>query len=463
MTDRPCGCPDDGAFDAGDAGSGGAADAGAIGAGGAVSAGQAARPERLSRRTLLRRLATAGALGTALTLVEGLSPNARYAFADTPAAYTGDVLVVLSLRGGFDGLNAIVPIGDPGYLVARPGIGIPEAALLPGDGIFGLHPALAPLKKFWDAGTFGAVHAVGQPSPSRSHFQAMAELERAAPGSSVRTGWLDRTIGTRPAGSVFQAAQIGSTQVAAALSGPHPEMSMSSIKNFDLGGAGGNAGQRALWAKTLRAMHAGAPAAVARPAEAALGAVDTTSAMTTAGYTPANGADYPAGSRLGAALQDVARLVKQRVGLQVVCVDEGDWDMHAGMGGPESGWLHDHLTELAQALAAFATDLGPLMDGVTVVTLSEFGRRVTENGSGGVDHGHGNAVLMLGGGTVGGRVHGRWPGLAAEDLADGDLAGDTDYRLVLGEILTRRCGFGALSDVFPGLTGTPLGVTRAAA
>ena len=433
QTVRPCGCPDgDGTSEA---------------AGG------------LTRRTLLRRLATAGALGAAMTVVDGLSPNARYAFAASPASYTGDVLVVLSLRGGFDGLNAIVPIGDPGYLNARPGIGIPESALIPADGIFGLHPALAPLKPFWDAGTFGAVHAVGQPSPSRSHFQAMAELERAAPGSSLRSGWLDRTIGTRPVGSVFQAAQVGSTQVAPSLAGPNPELSMSSIKNFDLNGAGGDAKQRALWAKTLKAMHVGAPPAVALPAAAALGAVNTTSSMTAAGYTPANGADYPADSALGGALQDVARLVKQQVGLQVVCVDEGDWDMHAGMGGPDKGWMHDHLTDLAQSLAAFATDLGPLMDGVTVVTLSEFGRRVSENGSGGVDHGHGNAVLMLGGGTVGGTVHGIWPGLSEENLADGDLAGVTDYRLILGEILTKRCGMGSLSDVFPNLTGTPIGVT----
>jgi uncharacterized protein (DUF1501 family) len=437
---QPCGCPD--AF----AGGRGDDVVSPLGAG-------------LSRRTLLRRLATAGALGATMTLVDGFGPNTRYAFAAAPAAYSGDVLVVLSLRGGFDGLNAIVPSGDPGYLKARPGIGIPQAALIPADGIFGLHPALAPLKPFWDAGTFGAVHAVGQASASRSHFQAMAELERAAPESSLRTGWLDRTIGTRSAGTVFQAAQVGSTQVAPALAGPNPEMSLSSIKDFDLQGAG-DPDERARWTTALRAMHVGSPLAVGDPARAALGAVRTTSEMTAETYTPANGADYPADSNLGAALRDVARLIKQKVGLQVACVDEGDWDMHAGMGGADSGWMHDHLAELAQSLAAFATDLGPAMDGVTVVTLSEFGRRVAENGSGGVDHGHGNAVLMLGGGVVGGRVHGAWPGLAEADLVDGDLAGVTDYRLVLGEILTKRCGLGSLSDVFPGLTGTPLGVTH---
>jgi len=426
---RPCGCPE----------------------GEEQSAG-------LSRRTLLRRMATAGALGAALTVAEGLGPNARYAFA-APTTYTGDVLVVLSLRGGFDGLNAIVPIGDPGYAAARPGIGIKAGALIPAGGIFGLHPALLPLKPFWDAGTFGAVHAVGQPSPSRSHFSAMEELERAAPGSSLRSGWLDRTIGLRPAGTAFQSAQVGSTQVASALAGPNPELSMRTIESFDLGGAWDTA-QRTLWKKTLTSMYAGAPAAVAGPAMTALGATMTTSTIAAQTYVPANGASYPTDSNLGTALHDVARLIKQKVGLQVACVDEGDWDMHAGMGTADTGWMFDHLTELAQALAAFATDLGPLMDGVTVVTLSEFGRRVAENGSGGVDHGHGNAVLMLGGGIDGGKVHGRWPGLEATDLVDGDLAGTTDYRLVLGEILANRCGVSSLTEVFPGLSGTPLGVTK---
>ena len=413
----------------------------------------------LSRRTLLRRLATGGALGAAITVAEGFGPSARYAFAGTPATYTGDVLVVLSLRGGFDGLNAIVPFGDPDYALARPGIGIKEGALIPAGGIFGLHPALEPLKKFWDAGTFGAVHAVGQPSPSRSHFSAMEELERAAPGSSLRSGWLDRTIGMRPAGTVFQSAQVGSTQVAPALAGPNPELSMRTIESFDLGGAWDGT-QRKLWKQALTSMHAGAPAAVAAPAAAALGATTTTSTISATAYVPANGASYPENSELGTALRDVARLIKQQVGLQVACVDEGDWDMHAGMGSAGKGWMHDHLTELAQALAAFATDLGSRMDGVTVVTLSEFGRRVAENGSGGVDHGHGNAVLMLGGGIDGGKVHGPWPGLDAAALVDGDLAGTTDYRLVLGEILTKRCGVSSLDQVFPGLSGTPIGVAK---
>jgi uncharacterized protein (DUF1501 family) len=415
-----------------------------------------------SRRSVLRAAATAGALGVAATAA-GEAAATRYAFG--AEGYTGDVLVVLSLHGGFDGLNAIVPAGDPDYLRLRPTIGIPSSSLLPLSGIFGLHPALAPLLPFWQAGTFAAVHAVGQADASRSHFQAMAELERAAPGSSLRTGWLDRTVGLRPRGTAFQAAQVGQAAVNAALAGPTPELSLRSVDGFDLSGAW-DARQRTLWTRALSALHRGAPAAIAAPAAGALGAVGTTSRLKAAGYTPAEGAAYPTRkdgglTSLGGALRDVARLVKAKVGLQVACVDVGDWDMHEGMGTVDDGWLRRKLAELGQAMAAFATDLGPALDGVTLVTLSEFGRRVAENGTGGVDHGFGNAVLLLGGGVAGGQVHGRWPGLGPKDLLSGDLAGTVDYRVLLAEILTKRCGLASATAVFPGLTGTPLGVARA--
>jgi uncharacterized protein (DUF1501 family) len=159
-------------------------------------------------------------------------------------------------------------------------------------------------------------------------------------------------------------------------------------------------------------------------------------------------------------MEDVARLIKADVGLQVACVDFGEWDMHSGMGTVGSGWLRSHLSELAKTLDAFATDLGSTMSRVTLITLSEFGRRLKENGSGGTDHGHGQAVLMLGGGVRGGQVHGQWPGLAEEALVDGDLAGTTDYRNVLAELLEKRCGAGSMSEIFPGLTSDRVGAFK---
>jgi uncharacterized protein (DUF1501 family) len=413
----------------------------------------------LSRRGVLRGMLAGAALGV-LSGVATETVNSRYAFG--AEGYAGDVLVVLSLRGGMDGLNVVVPHGDPAYLEWRPTIGIPAGALLERDAMFGLHPALAPLAPFWRAGTFGAVHAVGQASPTRSHFEAMAQMERAAPGSSIRTGWLDRTIGLREAGTAFQATTVGSTRVPALLSGPSAELSLRGIDHEGLAGAWDST-ELTRWTTALSSLHKGWPAAVATPAAVTLKAAKQVAALKDAGYTPAAGAVYPKGD-LGDALRDVARLIKAGVGLQVATVDYGDWDMHAGMGTPDAGWLTSHLGELARAMAAFATDLGPAgMGSVTLVTQSEFGRRVGQNGSGGVDHGHGNAVLLLGGSVVGGRVHGVWPGLESAALVDGDLAGTTDYRGILAEILQKRCGAGDVSTVFPGLASTHPGVVRARA
>jgi uncharacterized protein (DUF1501 family) len=396
----------------------------------------------MSRRTFLKLAAAAGALGGLVS--QGLAT--RLAFAAPP--YDGDTLVVLSLRGGFDGLQAVVPAGDPAYATWRPNIAIPASTLIPLDQTFGLHPAMAPLRPLWDAGSLGFVHAVGMAEPNRSHFDAMEEMERAAPGTSIRTGWIDRLLGTRDPGTAFQGVQAGGAQAARAFLGPTPELAMASIDSFGLDAAWDEE-QRLLWDAALRGLHVGAPPALAAPATTALDAMATARMLQRAGSTPANGAIYP-DSDLGRALADVARLIHADVGLQVAAVDYGDWDMHADMGDVDGGWMHDHLAELSSALAAFATDLGGRLDGVTLVTLTEFGRRVEENGSGGTDHGYGQLVFLLGGGVRGGRVYGAWPGLAEEELLDGDVRATTDYRSILAEILERRCGAGGVADVLPG-------------
>lgn len=417
----------------------------------------------LSRRSFLGR--TAGVAAATFVGLAAPQLTTRVAFAATPD-YTGDVVVVISFRGGFDGLSAVIPLGDPGYRAARPSIAVPPSRALPtGDRFWGLHPALGPLRPWWDAGSFGAVHAVGAPDPSRSHFSAMAEMERAAPGSSLRTGWIDRALGLRPASTVFQGASVGSSVVPQAMAGPFNELGLDGIDRFTLNGIWGDtpeaeAKDGARWTAALTALHAGIPS-LAGPAAAALGAIDTTRALKTAGYTPANGARYPhavdggpyENSPLSAALYDVARLIRAKVGLQLVCIDYGDWDMHSDLGTVDGGRFQRRLSEWSAGVAAFATDLGTAgMSNVSLVTMSEFGRRVAENGDHGTDHGHGNAMLILGGGVVGGTVHGPWPGLGAEALDDGDLAGTTDYRDVLGEVLTSRCRHSSsdLTTVFPG-------------
>jgi uncharacterized protein (DUF1501 family) len=404
----------------------------------------------LSRRSFLTGLAATAGVAA---LDDGLST--RVAFAGGPVA--GDVLVVLSLRGGVDGLSAVAPVTDPAYLAARPTIALQAAQAIQLDQTFGMHPALSPLLPWWRSGELAVVHAVGQGDPSRSHFRAMEEMERAAPGTSLRTGWLDRVLGLRQGAGPLQAVAMGAAPLPQALRGPAPVMSAWDLDSFRLGWIPSTDPQRQLrWSTAMNRLQAGTKPSIAAPARAALHAMAT---VRTVRKREPDGGHYPA-TKLGGALRDVARLIKADVGMQLACVDFGNWDMHAGLGRVGQGWMHQQLGDLAAALASFATDLGDQLRRVTVVTLSEFGRRVAENGSGGLDHGHGNAMFLLGGGVVGGRVHGTWPGLAPAGLDAGDLPVTTDYRSVLSEILRSRCGVARTGSVFPGFRGTALGVVR---
>ncbi|HEU5109349.1 MAG TPA: hypothetical protein VFT95_12460, partial [Micromonosporaceae bacterium] len=235
----------------------------------------------ITRRGLIGKALAAGAVGAFAGLAgEGLST--RLAFADATTPYAGDVLVVLSLRGGFDGLSAVVPHGDPEYYKARPGIGVPRSQLLGGDAMFGLHPALAPLLPLWRGGNLAAVQAVGQPSPTRSHFQAMEEMERAAAGTSLRTGWLDRMLGLTGASSPFAGVAVGGAMAPRVFAGPSPDIALRSVDSFTLAG---ETASRPM-AATLRALYADAPAALAGPARSAGAALGTASTLKAAGYTP---------------------------------------------------------------------------------------------------------------------------------------------------------------------------------
>ncbi len=400
----------------------------------------------LTRRGLLGAAALTGLVGA------GVSTELAYA----APGYTGDTLVVLSLHGGFDGLSALAPIGDPDYYKARPTIGVPKAQVIAGDGTFGLHPALAPLLPLWKSGRLAGVHAVGQANPTRSHFAAMEAMENAAPGTSIRSGWLERMLGVSGASGALAGVSVGHAMPDRLFAGPTPSVSMAAVDKFTLAGDSAKRPRAA----ALRAMYADAPILQARPALAADSALTATAAVRGTAYTP--GATYPA-TELGNALRDVARLIKAKVGLAAVSVDCGDWDMHEGLGTAVKGQrMYDNTTDLALALAAFAADLGPDgMNSVTLLTISEFGRRVQENGSRGADHGHGNAMLLLGGGVRGGQVYAKWPGLAPGALVAGDLAVTTDYRAVIGEILQKRCRIGSLADVFPQVTPSTFGLATA--
>jgi uncharacterized protein (DUF1501 family) len=411
----------------------------------------------LTRRSVLRSIGLGG-----LVLPAGFP---RVAFSATPSAQR-DILVCIFLRGGADGLNVVVPFGDDDYYESRPllairqpGSGGREAIDL--DGFFGFHPSLAPLKELYDEGVLAAVHATGSPDRTHSHFDAMDFMERGTPGSkSVPTGWLGRHLATLDTGndSPFRAVSVGSL-LPASLRGPVPATALRSVVDFHLQGQPGREAELARFQARLSAMSTG-DGWLDLQTRQAFAAVAALAAAHPGSFRPANGARYPAGA-FGAALLQVAQLIKADLGLEVACVDLDGWDFHAEQ-GRATGAMADLLAELAGGLAAFHADLGQRMKRITVVTLSEFGRRIEPNASGGTDHGHGNFMFLLGGGVDGGRVHGVWPGLAPEQrYGPGDLAITTDFRTVLAEVLERRLGSSKIGEVFPGFTAPGyLGVVR---
>lgn len=388
-------------------------------------------------------MAATAALGTQLV-------TTRRAFA-APGGGTGKTMIVVFLRGGFDGLSAIVPGADPNYRSARPHLGIPQSSLLPLDSRFGLHPSLGALHPYWLDGRFGVVHAVGAPFASRSHFQAMDVVERGAQAGSVTTGWLDRTLSQAGPGTTFRAVAEGRTPPMS-VAGADGLITMAGIDSLTL------TDETPEIIDALHALYTGLSHPLEQHTDETLGVLDEAKDLQAINPRPPPGVHYPLGE-FGAAMADLARLIKTGSGLRVATVDLGGWDVHTVAGGL-TGRLATHFDELGDTLAAFCADLGSQLSNVTVAVMSEFGRRVEENGSDGTDHGRGGAILLLGGPVKGGKVHGQWPGLAQPDLENGDLAIVNDYRNVLGEVAQKTLGLGSMSTIFPSFPYAPLGVMR---
>ncbi len=400
----------------------------------------------LSRRGFLR----AGALGAVTLTSTAVFGSAHLQVAHAATQKAGSVLVVLSLRGAVDGMSLVVPHGDPAYYKARPGIAVASDVLLAKDGFFGLHPNLAPLLPMWRAGRMAAVHATGLPTPNRSHFSAMEEVEDADPGSSARVGWLNRLIGRDAYAHPLRATQIGQTIPPTSLLGPRDVMAFGEVDQVTL--AGGEGELRARRRRSLQTVWGGVGGPLGDGARAAMLAVDDFDPVRRTAEQPAHGARYPRGD-LGKALAAAARTIRGDVGAEVITVDHGDWDHHADLGTLEWGRMQEMTTELGEALAAFFTDLGSLGDKVTVVALSEFGRRTKENANYGLDHGHGNVMFLLGAGVKGG-YFGTWTPLT--NTVDGDLLVTTDYRSVLAEVVSTRFDV-STATVFPGFTPERVG------
>jgi uncharacterized protein (DUF1501 family) len=313
--------------------------------------------------------------------------------------------------------------------------------------MFGLHPALAPLLPMWNAGTLAAVHATGMAVPNRSHFAAMEAIEDAAPGSRERNGWLNRLLGELPGASPLQGTAMGN-QVPTSLFGANPAFVVGRVDQAKVAGTD-DEGRRIA---ALQHAWAGGGRMNRAVRDAISGAGSFGAARDLPTGQPAT--PYPA-TGLGKALADVSRIVRSGVGAEVITVDQGDWDMHTDLGTLEWGELKRNAADLAGSIAAFFADLGPAAERVTLVTLSEFGRRVRENDDYGTDHGHGNVMFVAGAGVRGGRYYGSWPGLT--DSLDADLLVNTDYRSVLTEVVTKRFGV-SVAQVFRRFAPQAVGV-----
>jgi uncharacterized protein (DUF1501 family) len=361
-------------------------------------------------------------------------------------------LVVIFQRGAADGLNVVVPYREKNYYAMRPSIAIPRNQVLDLDGFFGLHPSLAPFKPLYDVGHLAIVHAAGSPDISRSHFDAQDFMESGTPGiKSTQDGWLNRALQAedllqRRQQSAFRALALGA-EVPRTLAGKIPSIALNNVNNFAVAGRGPSPSPAA---SAFEAMYGESGDHIFHAAgEETFEAVKMLRAANPTQYKPGPGVHYPE-SDFGNKMKQVAQLLKSNLGVEAAFTDVGGWDTHQNQGSVD-GQLSGRLRDFSAGIAAFWRDLGDDAENVTLVTMSEFGRTARENGTGGTDHGHANAMFVLGGNIKGGKVYGRWPGLDNDQLNEGrDLALTTDYRQVLGEVVNKTLGATNLDFVFPG-------------
>jgi uncharacterized protein (DUF1501 family) len=399
-----------------------------------------------NRRFFLRNgaLAIAGTAAIPSFLVRSVMAEAT--------ATTGRRLVVIFQRGAADGLNVVVPYRERNYYDMRPGIAIPQNKVLDLDGFFGLHPSLAPFKPLYDQGHLAIVHAAGSPDMSRSHFDAQDFMESGTPGfKGTEDGWLNRVLQQedlrhRQQHTAFRALALGS-QVPRTLTGKVPAIALASVNSFAVGGHGPAPSPAA---NAFQAMYGQSGDSIFQSTgKETFEAIKMLHDANPAQYKPAPGIEYP-NNEFGNNMKQIAQLLKSNLGVEAAFTDVGGWDTHQNQGGV-NGQLADRLREFSSAIAAFWHDMGDDGGNITLVTMSEFGRTARQNGTGGTDHGHANAMFVLGGQVKGGKVYGRWPGLANDQLNEGrDLAVTTDFRQVLGEAVTQSIGARNLELVFPG-------------
>jgi uncharacterized protein (DUF1501 family) len=370
-------------------------------------------------------------------------------------------VVCVFLRGGADTMNMVVPYGDDRYYAARPTIAIPPPgsssdAAIRLDDLYGLHPRMAPLLGAFREGRLGILQAVGSDDTTGSHFEAQDRIEHGE-GASRRLGggWIGRFLRAKPAGASPVAAVAIGTVVPESFRGAARSSVLASVDDLRLAAPNGSSGDVT---RALGALYGADAGDLRGPGAVALDLLARVEALRAEPYVPAGGAAYGA-DPFSSGLREVARLAKADVGLEVACVDLDGWDTHFLQGGAE-GLQADAIGTLATGLAAFDADLATHRERVVTIVMTEFGRRIYENGSAGTDHGRGFALMALGAGVNGGRVHGPWPGLDVDEgpIGPGGLRVEIDYRSALADLLTRVGGLADIRAVFPDFTPQPTGL-----
>ncbi|MEP6703571.1 MAG: DUF1501 domain-containing protein [Acidobacteriota bacterium] len=402
-----------------------------------------------------------GGIGLASFGLMAAAPEFLHQFAGAQSLANGygkkKVLVTIFQRGAVDGLNMIVPHGDSEYYDLRRSIAVPRPGKTDGaldiDGHFGLHPAMQSLTPFWKSKQLAVIHSAGSPENTRSHFDAQDYMESGTPGNkSTRDGWLNRLLQSSVGkeASPFRAVSMTSS-LPRALYGRSPSVAMTNLSDFAI--------KAGLYTQDFKGGFEGiyqqnAKDSLSETGRETFEAVNFLKQANPAQFKAENGAVYP-NTDFGRSMRQIAQLIKAGVGLEVAFTDTGNdvrWDTHTNEGGAR-GQLSNFLRTFSQAIAAFATDLDKGMDDVTLLTMSEFGRTARENGSGGTDHGHGNAMMVLGNSVKGGKVYGDWKGLKNEQLNEGrDLAVTTDFRDVFAEVASKHLGSKDLNSLFPKYT-----------
>lgn len=394
-----------------------------------------------SRRTFLKKMVLASA------------PAVK----DEPGGFT---VVCVFLRGGADTLNMIYPYGDPQYYKVRPTLAIPAPGKGKDSGVklddfFALHPKLSSFQSMFSAGELCFVQAVGTDNPTGSHFETQDQMEHGeAFAKSIGGGWLGRYLRTRSSNKLtpLSAVAIGES-VPESFRGAPVTSVIRKIEEINMAAPSGCTDA---FCKALASMYDGVQAGIlSAPGEATLDLLKRVERLRKQDYKAANGASY-ADDEFSAGLKEIARLVKAEVGLEVACVDLGGWDTHFVQGGAE-GLQAALIEQLGNGLSAYWKDLGSWNKRVITIVMTEFGRRIYENGSLGTDHGRGFTFMALGAGVKGGKVYGTYPGLQDDqyELGPGGLKITSDYRRVLAEILAARRA--PLSEIFPDFHPDPLG------